>query len=251
MPKSWIRHAFDRGILTSRYPAEPDREEELPLLGHAVAPSEGIPTAGIPCPTAAISAEGVDQGRCVRCARCFAHGFRPVGGAEASAGTRSSLRWPGGHRDLSREGSAPAPLPAFARSLHLFLIDVGSCQACNYETLQLANPYYDLHRLGLFFTNSPRQADVLIVVGVPTPAMAEPLRRTYEAIPDPKAVLAVGACAIDGGLFEDEGRPESRVAAIVPVDRYVAGCPPPPLAILEGLLEIGGRGRDRRGGRAR
>lgn len=127
-------------------------------------------------------------------------------------------------------------------------MDVGSCNACNLEVLALANPYYDAYRLGIAFTNSPRHADLLIVVGVPTAALSEPLQRTYEAMPAPKAVLAVGACAIDGGIFE--GGPEwiAPVRSIVPVDLYVTGCPPPPLAVLDGILRLAGRDRGRAGG---
>jgi Ni,Fe-hydrogenase III small subunit len=89
------------------------------------------------------------------------------------------------------------------------------------------------------FTNSPRHADLLVVVGIPTAAMVAPLRRTYAALPGPKAVLAVGACAIDGGIFRESSQPS--VAELVPVDLFVAGCPPPPVAVLAGILELTGR----------
>ncbi|MEM0129270.1 MAG: NADH:ubiquinone oxidoreductase [Thermoplasmata archaeon] len=242
--KSWLRHSVEEGIVTTRFPETPATQDELPVSGRALVRPAGTPlpeTVRSACPTRALGAESIDQGRCVRCARCASAGIGTHPDPARNVGRRSDLLWPGGSPPEG-DGQGRPPLGALGRSLHLFVIDVGSCQACNWEVLGLAGPYYDLHRLGLFFTNSPRHADILVVVGVPTPEMVEPLRRTYEALPHPKAVLAVGACAIDGGVFEpgatDGG---GTVGAIVPVDRYVAGCPPPPVAILEGLLSLGHR----------
>ncbi|MGI0055269.1 MAG: NADH-quinone oxidoreductase subunit NuoB [Thermoplasmata archaeon] len=243
--KSWLRRSFERGILTTRYPAVLAREEEIPETGRAPerAPDsigEIAESVRAACPTRAIGPTSIDQGKCVRCARCHTAGLIGTLDPRASVGSRASLIWPTG-RPTADAQLDEGPLAPLGRSLHVFMIDVGSCQACNYEVLGLVNPYYDLHRLGIFFTNSPRHADVLVVVGVPTPEMADPLRRTFEAIPAPKAVLAVGACAIDGGVFANSPAVTGTVAEIVPVDRYVAGCPPPPLAILEGLLTLGRR----------
>ena len=239
---SWIRHSAARGILTSRYPDRAATDGELPEAGRTPTAhpeelarlSDGERSL---CPTGAIREQAVDQGRCIRCERCFAFGLRPLGSPAMNAGTREELRESAGLADRRPTSVAP-----FGTSLHVFMIDVGSCHACNAEVLALGTPYYDLNRLGLFFTNSPRHADVLVVVGVPTPEMVEPLRRTYEAMPGPKAVLAVGACAIDRGIFADGPRTGSSVGEIVPVDLYVAGCPPPPVAILEGVLALAGRG---------
>ncbi len=239
---NWLRHSAARGILTSRYPDRAATDEELPEAGRTPTArpeelarlSDGSRSL---CPTGAIGERAVDQGRCIRCERCLAIGLRPSGSTAASVGTREELR--GSSNAADRR---PTPVAPFGTSLHVFMIDVGSCHACNAEVLALGSPYYDLNRLGLFFTNSPRHADVLVVVGVPTPEMAEPLRRTYEAMPRPKTVLAVGACAIDGGIFAGGPRTGSSVSDIVPVDLYVAGCPPPPVAILEGILALAGRG---------
>jgi len=119
------------------------------------------------------------------------------------------------------------------RSLHIRTIDTGSCGACESEIKLLASPHYDLHRLGLFFTPAPRHADCLLVTGPGTLAMDHALLATYEAMPDPKLVVAVGACPL-GGVF----RPDqySRGGVAVPIDVVIPGCPPSPLALLQGLL---------------
>jgi len=197
------------------------------------------------CPTRAIDPEGIEQGRCIRCARCAGAGVRFEGSGETVAATPGGLRWPGGREPAGP--TAPSALSSLGRSLHVFLMDVGSCQACNLEVLALSNPLYDLSRLGIAFTNSPRHADVLVVVGIPTMALVEPLRRTYDALPAPKAVLAVGACALDGGIFRGNPGTADPVRSIVPVDLFVPGCPPPPLAILHGLLTLAGRQRRKEG----
>ncbi len=240
---SWIRQALRSGLLTTRFPKVAASAEELPDTGRPPRPGPGgdrgrAPSLPVACPTGAIRPEGIDQGRCIRCARCRSGGFVPSGGAEANVGDRAGLFWPDGEGPPPA-GPRPSPLRLLGRSLALFLIDVGSCQACFGEVQALASPYYDLSRLGMSFTNSPRHADLLVVVGIPTAAMVAPLRRTYAALPGPKAVLAVGACAIDGGIFRESSQPS--VAELVPVDLFVAGCPPPPVAVLAGILELTGR----------
>lgn len=240
---SWIMQAARRGILTSRFPRAPATDEEFPDSGRPPAATART-LAGLDaearavCPTGAIGTDRLDQGCCIRCARCRPLGLNPVAGVDRNVGTRSGLVWPGGEPP-ARVAVGPAPLAGIGRSLHLFFIDVGSCQGCNRELLGLASPYYDLERLGFALTNSPRHADLLVVVGVPTAAMVEPLKRTFAALPAPKAVLAVGACAIDGGIFHDPSMPS--VGEVVPVDLFVAGCPPPPIAILQGILALAGR----------
>lgn len=138
----------------------------------------------------------------------------------------------------------------FKRSFHILMIDVGSCNACNLEVLNLATPYYDFNRLGIFFTNSPKHADALVVVGALNKSMVEPLRRTYESMPEPKLVISVGACAISGGVFQDTEGFASPVQGVVPIDVMIPGCPPSPVQILEGLLLATGRLEDKTGGRA-
>ena len=124
------------------------------------------------------------------------------------------------------------------RSLSIREVDAGSCNGCELEIHALGNAYYDIERFGLRFVASPRHADVLLVTGPVTKNMKEALERTYRATPDPKWVVALGDCAIDGGCFAGSYAVVGPVAAVIPVDLHIAGCPPSPLAILRGLLAL-------------
>ena len=124
------------------------------------------------------------------------------------------------------------------RSLSIRQVDAGSCNGCELEIHALNNAFYDLERLGLHFVASPRHADVLMVTGPVTKNMREALKRTYNATPDPKWVIAVGACAADGGLFAGSYAVEGGVKDVVPVDLTIPGCPPNPRALLAGLLAL-------------
>ncbi|MHB8323080.1 MAG: NADH-quinone oxidoreductase subunit B family protein [Candidatus Dormibacteria bacterium] len=121
------------------------------------------------------------------------------------------------------------------RSLHIRTIDTGSCGACESEIKLLASPHYDLHRLGLFFTPAPRHADCLLVTGPGTLAMDHALLATYEAMPDPKIVVSVGACPL-GGVFAPDQYTHGGIKGLLPIDVVIPGCPPSPLALLQGLL---------------
>jgi Ni,Fe-hydrogenase III small subunit len=124
------------------------------------------------------------------------------------------------------------------RSLSIREIDAGSCNGCELEIHALNNAFYDLERFGLRFVASPRHADVLLVTGPVTKNMREALERTYNATPAPKWVVAVGDCAFDGGLFASSYAVVGGVAAVVPVDLHIKGCPPRPLDLLKGLLSL-------------
>lgn len=137
----------------------------------------------------------------------------------------------------------------FGRSLHIRHIDAGSCNACESEVKLLNNPYYDIQRLGMFFTPSPRHADLLLVTGTLTRAMEDPLRQTYAAMPDPRLVVAAGACASSGGVFGSSAYSRSGIGEIVPVDVFIPGCPPSPLTLIHGLLLALGRAEPRLRGR--
>lgn len=131
----------------------------------------------------------------------------------------------------------------FGRSLHIRQVDAGSCNACELEIGGLTGPHYDLERFGLHFVASPRHADCLLVTGPVTLNMAEALRLTWEATPDPKIVIAAGDCGRDGGIFQGSYAIVGGVAAVVPVDGVIPGCPPSPTALLAGLLDAIGRRR--------
>lgn len=124
------------------------------------------------------------------------------------------------------------------RSLAIRMVDAGSCNGCELEANALSNALYDLERFGLRFVASPRHADVLLATGPVTRNMREALERTYRAMPDPKWVVALGDCAIDGGVFAGSYAVIGAVASIVPVDLRIAGCPPPPSRILGALLAL-------------
>jgi Ni,Fe-hydrogenase III small subunit len=135
----------------------------------------------------------------------------------------------------SVNGAARARL---GRSLSIRQVDAGSCNGCELEIHALNNAFYDLERLGLRFVASPRHADVLMVTGPVTKNMREALRRTYGATPDPKWVVAVGACAADGGIFAGSYAVVGGVKDVIPVDLHIRGCPPSPTDILRGLIAL-------------
>jgi Ni,Fe-hydrogenase III small subunit len=124
------------------------------------------------------------------------------------------------------------------RSLAIRHVDAGSCNGCELELHALSNIVYDLERYGLRFVASPRHADVLLVTGPPTRNLVEALRATWAATPDPKWVVAVGDCAVDGGVFKGSYAILGGTAAAVPVDLVIAGCPPTPAQILAGLRAL-------------
>ena len=124
------------------------------------------------------------------------------------------------------------------RSLAIREVDAGSCNACELEIHALNNAFYDLERFGLRFIASPRHADVLLVTGPVTKNMREALMRTYAATPDPKWVVAVGNCAVDGGIFAGSYAVTGGVDNVVPVDLHIKGCPPSPTELLKGLLAL-------------
>jgi Ni,Fe-hydrogenase III small subunit len=234
----WFWHGVRNGIQSTRYPRAAENAAGItpgrPLATRFSSAEESL-RAAANCPVGAIAADGaravVDLGACIWCQHC-------------RFGAHSPLQW-----DASFEWTRtpPAtteytPLPAaFARSLHVMVVDAGDCGACLNEVKQLNNPLYNMHRLGIFLTPSPRTADVLLVVGPVSENMRGPLVKTYEAMPTPKRVLAAGTCAISGGVFGRSFMSAGGVGSVLPVDLEIPGDPPPPLAILHALLVMAGR----------
>src|ERR1700720_4397805 len=124
------------------------------------------------------------------------------------------------------------------KSLSIREVDAGSCNGCELEIHALNNAYYDVERFGIRFVASPRHADVLMVTGPVTKNMREALERTYDAVPNPKWVIAVGDCARDGGCFAGSYAVVGGVSEVIPVDLHISGCPPAPTAMLQGLLAL-------------
>ena len=129
----------------------------------------------------------------------------------------------------------------FGRSLHIREVDAGSCNGCEIEIVNLNSPIYDVERFGIHFVASPRHADLLLVTGPVTRNMELALRKTYDALPDPRLVVAVGACGCSGGIFGVNYATRGSVDCVIPVDVYVPGCPPNPHALLHGILQAIGR----------
>ncbi|HKU21872.1 MAG TPA: NADH-quinone oxidoreductase subunit B family protein [Terriglobales bacterium] len=124
----------------------------------------------------------------------------------------------------------------FGRALGIRHVDAGSCNGCELEIHALSNPYYNLEGLGIRFVASPRHADLLLITGPVSRNMQAALRQTYDAMPEPRWVVAVGACGVDGGIFGRSYASVGGVDAVIPVDSRVQGCPPQPEAILQGIL---------------
>jgi Ni,Fe-hydrogenase III small subunit len=154
-------------------------------------------------------------------------GLDHVDGSPSAAAEAADLR-----RTIAR---------VLGRSLHVRHLDAGSCNGCDWEISALLNPYHDVQRLGVDFVASPRHADLLLVTGIMTRNLETAARQTYEAMPEPRLVVAVGACAIGGGVFAGSYAGRDGVGDVLPVDVFVPGCPPPPEAIIHGLLVAVGR----------
>jgi Ni,Fe-hydrogenase III small subunit/NAD-dependent dihydropyrimidine dehydrogenase PreA subunit len=229
----WVYRGLLTGIKTTRYPDEADEQPGvspgLPLPRTLADDDAGAIVSR--CPTGALTRRenviAVDPRRCVHCMRC--------------ARGEDALAWQPGHAWTLATPSARRLGLAFARSLHVRVVDTGDCGACLHEVKQLNNPYYNMHRLGFFITPTPRQADILLVVGPGTEQTREALLKAYDAMPGPRLVIAVGVCALTGGVFGPSFMCSAGVGTLLPVDIEVPGNPPPPLAILHALLVAAGR----------
>lgn len=250
----WALRGLRDGVVTSRWPARPDEyftgfPGAVQVRSAAVAGVEGADLVEVAdrCPTGAILTTGgsvrVDRGRCVLCGRCVRErpdlfGWRP--GADVSALTRAELIDPGlpdTEQELAAVRAALAGrVRALRRSVHIRHVDTGSDGSDEWEVQALTNPVYDIHRLGVFFTASPRHADILLLTGVGTAGMVPALHRTREAMPEPVVTIVAGTDAISGGLFRDGYTASHGAAAQLPVDVFVPGSPASPFSLLHGIL---------------
>jgi formate hydrogenlyase subunit 7 len=248
----WTLYGIRQGIATSPWPANDKADVQPGVLGlprfqpdHC---QEGCRACADVCLPGAISIQTVpsderlalDYGKCIACQLCTE--------ACPSDALITSKDWAFGVR--SREdlvwAEALASKPAlelrskiqkcFGRSLHIRHVDSGSCNGCESELQALNNPYYNLHRLGIFLTPSPRFADLLLVTGSVTYAMRESLLETYNAMPEPRFVMAMGTCAVSGGVTGGGYSCVHGIEGVLPVDMYLPGCPPNPSAIIHALL---------------
>ncbi len=230
----WVINGLRTGIKSTRYPTKPETAAGV-SPGLPVAcdyPKDRIASLIAACPTGVFGERNgrliVDQTRCVHCYRCTRDIETPVA-------------WQTDYESASVT-NGQQNLPAqFCRSTHIIVVDAGDCGACLNEVKQLNNAYYNMHRLGFFITPTPRHADILLVVGPVTDHMRFALEKIYEAMPTPKRVVAVGACALSGGVFAESFVCAKGVSEVLPVDVKVPGQPPSPLSILHGLLVAVGR----------
>jgi len=234
----WVLKGLTTGIKTTRYPQKEETAPGIsagrPCAAKVTRDDKSILTV---CPAGALAEDkgtvSVDYSRCIHCFRCRrAPGINPL---NRQAGYEWAVITDGDKKEKEKLGKA------FRRSLHIRIVDAGACGACLSEISQISKPYYNIHRLGFFITPTPRKADVLIVAGPVTDHMRFPLRETYEAMPTPRAVLAVGTCALSGGIFGPSFASGEGVHEVLPVDVALPGCPPPPLAIIHALLVLTGR----------
>jgi Ni,Fe-hydrogenase III small subunit/ferredoxin len=177
----------------------------------------------------------VDRGRCILCGICVrAAPDRFAFAADPETAVRRRTALTAGEEPLNLDELRPAlaeRVGALRRSVHLRHVDAGSDGSEEWEIHALQNPYYDIHRLGIFFTLAPRHADILLVTGGVSAPMREPLLRAWDAMPEPRAVIAAGTEACSGVLGEGNG-----VDSVLPVDVYVPGSPPTPIALLHAIL---------------
>jgi formate hydrogenlyase subunit 7 len=247
----WTLFSLLEGRQTTSWPLAEGNDGQSGVIGmpryHPDLCRDGCEACAEVCSTGAITLRpgtgggwrlDIDYGRCVVCQLCTeacpTDAITPSSDWAFGVSNRTDLVWRA-HPEPAKATQGAARRP-FRRSLHIRHVDSGSCNGCESELQALNNPFYNLHRLGIFFTASPRFADLLLVTGSVTYAMREPLRATYEAMPEPRWVMAIGTCAVSGGVAENGYACGHGLEGIIPVDVYLPGCPPNPAAIIEALL---------------
>jgi Ni,Fe-hydrogenase III small subunit/NAD-dependent dihydropyrimidine dehydrogenase PreA subunit len=228
-------------------PVMPERFRGLPILDQARCPS-GCTSCADACPTDAITSDGglkLDLGRCVFCPECA--NSCPEGAIRFTTQYRLATS---NRNDLVLTEAETLRLAGrlaekthriLGRSLKLRQVSAGGCNGCEADVNVLNTVVFDLGRFGIQFVASARHADGLLITGAITQNMRLALEKTYSAIPEPKIVIAVGACAISGGPFRDHREVLNGANNVVPVDLFVPGCPPHPITILDGLLRLLGK----------
>ena len=249
-----LRARMGQGYRTVDYPhdvpALPERFRGLPRIDSSKCTAECDACIEV-CPVAAIEKSSnkttLDMGKCIFCGECAL-----VCPKEALELTREHRMACHSRRHLIVNGTGnstdanerePELHRLFGRSLRLRQVSAGGCNACEADTNVLGTIAYDLGRFGIQFVASPRHADGILVTGPVSRNMELALKKTYDAVPDPKVVIAVGACAISGGVFSGHQEVAGGVTDILPIDLFIPGCPPHPLTILDGLLRLLGKTR--------
>jgi len=262
MALPWAMRGLRNGVLTSAWPGRPDPYFDSfhaavtvirdPARCEALAAAADQPALDRLCPTGALRAVrsdiAVDRGRCIMCGRCIAalpevFAWRP--GAGTAVLRREQLVVGPVPEDEEALAAVRAELAdrvrRLRRSVHIRHVDAGSDGSDEWEVQALLNPVYDIHRLGVFVTASPRHADILLITGLGSSGMAAPLRRTREAMPDPVVVIAAGTDAASGGLVGGGYSDGHGVGALLPVDVWVPGAPASPFSLLHAILLALGR----------
>ena len=279
-----LRKSLATGVVTTAYPKTPaelsPRARGRPEIDYTK--WKDARSAVAACPTAALSCADAERSRqvtldlakctfCGLCADAAPDSIRMTNLCELAARRRENLVTVATY-ELAADGSharlvsAQPPAPdqknasiealggelktriaqTLGRSLHIREVDAGSCNGCELEIVGLNSPVYDVERFGIHFVASPRHADLLLVTGPVSRNMELALKKTYDATPDPRLVVAVGACGCSGGIFGQNYASVGGVDKVIPVDVYIPGCPPNPYALLHGIMLAVGRLANRR-----
>lgn len=249
-----LKARLTQGHRTLAYPERPprlpDRFLGLPKIDSSRC-AEGCNACVEACPVDAVAAgprmTAIDLGKCIFCGECAVkcpeHAIEFTREHRMAARERNGLMIRGIDESIRAEALKKELLRLFKRSFRLRQISAGGCNACEADVNVLNTIVFDLSQFGIQFVASPRHADGLLVTGPISRNMELAVKKTYDAVPAPKVVIAAGACAISGGLFSGHDEVVGGVANVIPVDLYIPGCPPHPLTILDGLLSLLGKAR--------